>query len=248
MDLMLRNEVVVVTGSSRGIGRAIAKGFAAEGSQLVLCARGANALQAFAAELREGGTDVTAASMCCSQRRRRRRARILRDQRRAMGRSARLEPARAARAVAPRRARDDRAAERRRLVRELSIWSRMGRTSGVHGREGRGDRPREVDGARARATRRAGLLGGAGFDTLSGRGLGSTPKGGPGEDRGLRGGRAANGSLRTSGRGGRRGGLSCVATGIAGRGRIDRGGRRAVPVVDLALNQARIVSNCLENT
>ena len=60
MDLMLRNEVVVVTGSSRGIGRAIAKGFAAEGSQLVLCARGANALQAFAAELREGGTDVTA--------------------------------------------------------------------------------------------------------------------------------------------------------------------------------------------
>jgi 3-oxoacyl-[acyl-carrier protein] reductase len=52
MDLGLSGKVAVVTGSSRGIGRAIALGLAAEGCRLVLCARGAAELDAAVAEAR----------------------------------------------------------------------------------------------------------------------------------------------------------------------------------------------------
>lgn len=45
MDLQLAGRSVVVTGSSRGIGRSIAEGFAAEGARLTLCARGADELE-----------------------------------------------------------------------------------------------------------------------------------------------------------------------------------------------------------
>jgi NAD(P)-dependent dehydrogenase (short-subunit alcohol dehydrogenase family) len=41
MDLKLANKVVLITGSSRGIGLATAKGFAAEGCRLMLSARSA---------------------------------------------------------------------------------------------------------------------------------------------------------------------------------------------------------------
>lgn len=44
MDLRLTDKVAIVTGSSRGIGKAIASGLAAEGCRVILCAREADAL------------------------------------------------------------------------------------------------------------------------------------------------------------------------------------------------------------
>jgi 3-oxoacyl-[acyl-carrier protein] reductase len=50
MDLGLSGKVALVTGASRGIGRAIALALAGEGSNVVLCARGAADLEAAVAE------------------------------------------------------------------------------------------------------------------------------------------------------------------------------------------------------
>lgn len=58
MDLELQGKVVVITGGSRGIGRAIAKAAAAEGAHIALCARGQEDIDATLAELRKQGVQV----------------------------------------------------------------------------------------------------------------------------------------------------------------------------------------------
>lgn len=54
MDLGLDGKVALVTGASRGIGRAIAATLAAEGCRVAMNARGAEALEAAAAEIGDG--------------------------------------------------------------------------------------------------------------------------------------------------------------------------------------------------
>ncbi len=58
MDLGLTGKTAIVTGASRGIGKAIAVSLAAEGCNLVLCARGQDTLESTASEIRESGTRV----------------------------------------------------------------------------------------------------------------------------------------------------------------------------------------------
>ncbi|MBM4354124.1 MAG: SDR family oxidoreductase [Deltaproteobacteria bacterium] len=61
MDTGLAGKVALVAASSRGIGYAIAAGLAGEGARLVLCARGAERLEAAAAEIRTAtGAEVLA--------------------------------------------------------------------------------------------------------------------------------------------------------------------------------------------
>jgi 3-oxoacyl-[acyl-carrier protein] reductase len=64
MDLGLKGKSALVTGASRGIGRAIAQALAAEGARVALCARSAGALDDAAAAIRQqtGATTVTIAA------------------------------------------------------------------------------------------------------------------------------------------------------------------------------------------
>lgn len=59
MDLGLKDRVAIVTGSSRGIGKAIAKGLAEEGAKVVICARNEDHLIDATEEIRsQTGADV----------------------------------------------------------------------------------------------------------------------------------------------------------------------------------------------
>jgi 3-oxoacyl-[acyl-carrier protein] reductase len=60
MDLRLRGKVALVTGSSRGIGLATAKAFAAEGCQVMLSARSTEQLRQAETALRATGAEVAA--------------------------------------------------------------------------------------------------------------------------------------------------------------------------------------------
>lgn len=53
METGLKNRVALVSGSSQGLGRAIALAFAAEGAHLALCARDGQSLNTLASELRQ---------------------------------------------------------------------------------------------------------------------------------------------------------------------------------------------------
>jgi NAD(P)-dependent dehydrogenase (short-subunit alcohol dehydrogenase family) len=58
MDLGLTSRVFVVTGASAGIGKATAEILVQEGARVVICARGAERLEALAAQLRDAGGEV----------------------------------------------------------------------------------------------------------------------------------------------------------------------------------------------
>ena len=63
MDLGLKDRVAIVTGGSRGIGRSIALGLAAEGSNVAICARGEEKLRETEAELEALGVKTYAMSL-----------------------------------------------------------------------------------------------------------------------------------------------------------------------------------------
>ncbi|RFU61078.1 SDR family NAD(P)-dependent oxidoreductase [Bacillus sp. V59.32b] len=60
MDLELKNKTALVTGGSKGIGKGIALAFAKEGANVVICGRGAEALEETKKEIEKNGGNVLA--------------------------------------------------------------------------------------------------------------------------------------------------------------------------------------------
>ncbi|MEM8633813.1 MAG: SDR family oxidoreductase [Pseudomonadota bacterium] len=58
MDLKLSGKKIIIAGASRGIGLAVAKAFAAEGSDVAICARGEDTLQSALKEISDGDARV----------------------------------------------------------------------------------------------------------------------------------------------------------------------------------------------
>jgi len=62
MDLGLKDKIAIVTGGSKGIGRAVALALLAEGARVLVCARGQQALEETVAAADAGGRIVAAAA------------------------------------------------------------------------------------------------------------------------------------------------------------------------------------------
>lgn len=67
MDLKLKGKTAIITGASRGIGKAIATSLAQEGCNLIICARGEEMLEKAADELRSQGVRVASIALDITQ-------------------------------------------------------------------------------------------------------------------------------------------------------------------------------------
>lgn len=65
---LLEGKVALITGASRGLGRALAVAYAREGAKLSICARGSSALNATRSEIEALGGEVVAISADVSER------------------------------------------------------------------------------------------------------------------------------------------------------------------------------------